>query len=159
MSDNVKLFLEDAFFIIDEKIKNGGEIVFSPKGVSMLPFIRPGVDSVVLKKPDGPLKKGDVAFYRRDNGKFVLHRVVRVKNGIYHMCGDNQGFIEKKVEDRHIIAVVRDVIRNGNSVDMNNFKYKFYLKTLIFRRFKINLLSLRYTKAVIRRISKFLKRK
>ena len=134
-------------------------MVYSPKGISMLPFINPGTDSVVLKKPEGPLKKGDVAFYRRDNGKFVLHRVVKVKNGTYRMCGDNLGFIEKNIEDRHIIAVVCRVVRNGESVDLGGFKYKLYIKTLVFKRFKINFLNLRYPKAVLRRIIRIFKRK
>lgn len=152
MSDKVKLFLEDAFFIIDEKIKNGGEITFSPKGVSMLPLIRPGLDSVVLKKADGTLKKGDIAFYRRDNGKFVLHRVIKVKTGFYRMCGDNQIYVEKKVEDRHIIAVVKEVLRDGKAVDFGSFKYKLYLKMLVLKRFGKKLFSTVYIKAVLRRI-------
>ncbi len=152
MSDKVKLFLEDAFFIIDEKIKNGGEVTFSPKGVSMLPLIRPELDSVVLKKADGSLKKGDIAFYRRDNGKFVLHRVIGAKNGIYQMCGDNQGFVEKEVEDRLIIAVVKEVIRNGRTVDFKSPLYKFYLNTLIFKRLWKRIFSTLYIKAVFKKI-------
>ncbi len=154
MSDKVKLSLEDAFFIIDEKIKNGGEITFSPKGVSMLPLIRPDFDSVVLKKAEGPLKKGDIAFYRRDNGKFVLHRVVGVEDGSYRMCGDNQGFVEKKVEDRLIIAVVKDVLRDGKAVDFNCFGYRLYLKTLVFKRFRKRFFSTVYIRAALRRIKK-----
>lgn len=156
MSEKVKLFLEDAFFIIDEKIKNGGEVTFSPKGVSMLPLIRPNFDSVVLKKAEGTLKKGDIAFYRRDDGKFVLHRVVGVQDGTYRMCGDNQGFVEKKVEDKHIIAVVKDVLRDGKAVDFNGFKYKFYLKTLVIKRLVKRFFSTVYIKAVLRRLKKLL---
>lgn len=156
MSDKVKLLLEDAFFIIDEKLKNGGEVTFSPKGVSMLPLIRPGLDSVVLKKAEGPLKKGDIVFYRRDNGKFVLHRVVGEVDGGYRMCGDNQGFVEKKVEDRNVIAIVKAVLRDGRAVDFDSLLYKFYLKTLVFKRFRKRAFSTVYIKAVIRRVKKIL---
>ncbi len=158
MSDKVKLSLEDAFFIIDEKIKNGGEVIFSPKGVSMMPLIRPGFDSVVLKEVDGPLKKGDIAFYRRDNGKFVLHRVVGVEDGFYRMCGDNQGFVEKKVEDRHIIAIVKTVLRDGRAVNFENFWYKIYLKTLMFKRLEKRFFSTVYIKAALRRIKKIFRK-
>lgn len=154
MSDKVKLFLEDAFFIIDEKLKNGGEVTFSPKGVSMLPLIRPGFDSVVLKKAEGALKKGDIAFYRRDDGKFVLHRVVGVEDGTYRMCGDNQGFEEKNVEDRLIIAIVKDVLRDGKAVDFESLLYRLYLKTLIFKRLGKRIFSTVYIKAVLRQVKK-----
>ena len=73
--NNGEFFLADAIEVIEEILNAGGEFRMYPKGTSMLPLIVQGRDSVVLKKriesPQSPLKKNDIAFYRRSNGQFV----------------------------------------------------------------------------------------
>lgn len=94
----------------DETIRmvldSGGEFCMYPRGYSMLPLLRQGWDCVYLAKPKGHLKKNDIAFYLRDDGHYVLHRVIKYKDGKYTMCGDNQTTLEEGIEDRHIIAYV-----------------------------------------------------
>jgi len=154
----VGVSLEDVLFLIEEKIESGGEVTFSPKGISMMPLIKPGRDIVTLVKNDKELKKGDILFYRRDNGKFILHRLIRFKNDKLVMCGDNQGFLEFGIERRNIIAVVKKVTRKGKDVNFDSFLYKLYVKMLVLKRFKINMFSLRYPKAVLRRIRRLIKK-
>lgn len=118
-----------------EVIESGGEFTFYPHGTSMMPLVREGVDRVVLIKAD-TVKKGDVVFYQRDNGQFVLHRVVKVKNGEYVMCGDNQVALEQGITDKHVLAKMKAVLRDGNVIDESNKKYVKYIKSLSRRRFK-----------------------
>ena len=75
--------------LICEKLEEGREVTFSPHGSSMLPLLKEGRDTVTLAKPAGKLKKYDIPLYRRENGQFVLHRVVRVGD-TYTCIGDNQ---------------------------------------------------------------------
>ena len=35
--------------IIEEKLAAGGEVLFSPNGISMIPTLKPGVDTAVLR--------------------------------------------------------------------------------------------------------------
>ena len=86
----IKINLEDMFPVIMEQISSGGDFVFGPKGISMLPLIKQGEDSVVISPVKEPLKKYDVPLYRRANGQFVLHRIVAVRKDGYVLCGDNQ---------------------------------------------------------------------
>lgn len=118
-----------------EVIESGGEFTFGPQGISMLPLIRQGRDQVVLVKADG-VKKGDAVFYQRDDGQFVLHRIVKVKKNGYVMCGDNQFELEYGITDKHILAKMKAVIRDGATIDESNKKYRKYIKRLPFRRFK-----------------------
>ena len=118
-----------------EVIESGGEFTFYPHGTSMMPLVREGVDQVVLIKAD-TVKKGDVVFYQRDNGQFVLHRVVKVKNGKYVMCGDNQWVLEQGITDKHVLAKMKAVLRDGIVIDEANKKYVRYIKSLSRRRFK-----------------------
>lgn len=108
-------------------LESGGEFRLYPRGVSMMPLIAEGRDSVVLVKPHGDLKKNDIAFYLRDNGKYVMHRVIKADNGVYTMCGDNQYTRETGVENRHIIGVVSRIYRNGKVITPKSFLYKVYL--------------------------------
>ncbi len=76
--------------LMEEVIADGGTFRFYPRGISMQPLICQGRDSVELGRADD-IALGDAVFYRRDNGQYVLHRIVDVRNGLYTMCGDHQG--------------------------------------------------------------------
>lgn len=132
---NPNVSLKEFWPVMKEVIESGGEFTFYPHGTSMMPLIREGVDQVVLVKADN-IKKGDAVFYLRDNGQFVLHRVVKIKNGEYVMCGDNQVALEYGITDSHILAKMKAVLRDGTIVDETNKKYKKYVKGLGRRRFK-----------------------
>ena len=113
--------LKELWPVMKEVIDSGGEFTFGPQGVSMLPLIRQGRDQVVLVKADG-VKKGDAVFYQRDDGQFVLHRIVKVRKNSYVMCGDNQFELEYGITDNHILAKMKAVIRDGVVIDESNKK-------------------------------------
>ena len=95
----------------------------------MLPLLVQGRDSVVLKRRDGiPAKKHDIAFYRRKNGQFVLHRVMRIcSDGTYVMCGDNQCVLEKGIEPSQIIAYVSEIYRKEKKLHLEGAGYSLYV--------------------------------
>ena len=39
---------------------------------------------VCFKKKDRKLKKGDMVFFQRSNGQYVMHRICKVKQGKYY---------------------------------------------------------------------------
>ena len=103
----------------------------------MLPFLKGGQDRVTLSPVNSPVGKGDVLFYRRDGGAFVLHRVVRVLDGENFLtCGDNQFVLEKGITDKHILAKMKAVIRDGKTIDESVPEYVKYVKKLPYIRFK-----------------------
>lgn len=87
--NKLSLELSISWELIKEAISSDGEFRLYPRGTSMMPLLREGIDSVLLKKPEG-VSKNDIVLYKRSNGQFVLHRVIKIKNGEYVMCGDNQ---------------------------------------------------------------------
>ncbi|MDE6148562.1 MAG: S24/S26 family peptidase [Ruminococcus sp.] len=131
-------------------LESGGEFRMYPRGTSMLPLLVQERDSVVLKKPDGSLKKNDIAFYLRDNGQYVLHRVISCTDGKYVMCGDNQLHLETSIEDRHVIGVVCSFSRNGKETSIDSASYKLYV--LLWQSFFIRrvFFKLRRLKNVIK---------
>ena len=125
---NKKQFeLSETIEVIEEVLSSGGEFKMYPRGTSMLPLIVQDEDSVILKQKVGTLKKNDVAFYRRKNGQFVLHRVAKVENdGSYVMCGDNQIYLERGIEDSQIIGVMAALYKKEKLFDQNTLSHKLY---------------------------------
>ncbi|MBQ5994945.1 MAG: S24/S26 family peptidase [Clostridia bacterium] len=123
-----KISLSQLAPLIVEELEADGSFEISIKGTSMLPLLVQGRDTVVLKKADGPLKKYDLPLYRRDDGTYVLHRVVAVKDGKYNMCGDNQWVIEKGIEPSQVIGKVCTVNRKGKEIRTDSFGYRLYCR-------------------------------
>ena len=119
--------LSDFEDTIREVLESGGEFRMYPRGVSMLPLLVQDRDSVVLVKPKGDLKVNDIAFFVRDDGSYVLHRVLKAENGNYTLCGDHQIWLETGVENRHIIGVVSKIYRKDKLITPDQKLYKLYL--------------------------------
>ena len=127
--------------IIREKISMDAEVTIWPKGTSMLPMIRQGIDQVVLKKPEGRLKKYDVIFYKRDNGQFVLHRIVKVRKNDYVLCGDNQIDYEYGITDDMVIAVMSAFIHDSEIIKPDNEQYLEYSRNHVRKQFRMRVKS------------------
>ena len=110
----------------EEQINIHGRLVYSNVGDSMMPFIRQGRDLVIIsQKPEGRLKKYDVPLYKRDTGQYVLHRILKVRQDDYVICGDNRYSREYGIGDRNIIGVLTAIDHNGTVVPVTDRKYMF----------------------------------
>ncbi len=126
-SNKKKISLEEIYPTIKASIDNGGSVELPITGTSMLPLLVWGRDTVTIKKCENA-NRGDIIFYRRDDGHFVLHRVVDKNDNGYVICGDNQVVKEYGICDNHIIAVVTDITRKGKTFSVNKLSYKIYSK-------------------------------
>lgn len=135
---NKKVSLSDLAPVIEETLSSGGSIRLEITGQSMLPLLREGRDSVELIKACGRLKKYDIPLYRREDGTFVLHRVIGVRRRGYVMCGDHQCIKEYPVTDGQIIGVVSSFRRDGKDIDTKDASYMKYarrrVRSRVFRR-------------------------
>ncbi len=120
--------------IIRKKISDGGTVVIEPKGTSMLPLIRQGIDKVELSPFTKRLKKYDIIFYKRKDGKFVLHRIINVRKNDYILRGDNQTINEPGVTDDMIIAVVTAIIKDGKVIKTDDKEYMRYSKNQVRKK-------------------------
>lgn len=112
----------------EEIIEKSGELVYKNKGDSMMPLIRENRDLIVIsRKPKCRLKKYDVPLYKRDSGQYVLHRILKVREKDYVICGDNRWKKEYGITDRHIIGALSAVVRNGRTVNVNSCRYRIYV--------------------------------
>ena len=81
-------------------------------GHSMSPFLRHGRDTVYLRSPAvHPPKAGDVLFFRRADGRWILHRFCRLdESGGLVMNGDAQTWFET-IAPEQVFGVVEQVGR------------------------------------------------
>ena len=113
--------------LIRERLASGESVRFSPHGTSMLPMLKDGRDQVILSPLPDKLKKFDLPLYQRENGQYVLHRIVKVTDG-YTCMGDNQFVQEKGLRHDQMIAVVTRYIHNGKEYSTESFQYKVYCR-------------------------------
>ena len=114
-----------------ELTEAGQEVSIVIAGNSMSPFMVHERDKICFKKPDRPLKKGDMVFYQRDNGQFIMHRILRVRDGCYDIVGDAQIDIEKEIRDDQIFAIVTKVCRKGKWIGPGDLWWNFFEKIWI----------------------------
>ena len=124
--------MEELVPLITEVIGEGGEFRLYPKGTSMRPLIRQGIDAVALVSLERRPKKGDVLLYRRESGQYVLHRLMRVeKDGTLCFCGDNQRLLEHGVSRDSVIAVVRTFFRGEKRLEAKGFAMRLYTQLML----------------------------
>ena len=91
--------------VIQEIVQAGGTAEITVTGNSMYPMLIDHVSQVRLCEPVN-ICVGDIPLYRRDNGMFVLHRIVCCEGDVYTCCGDNQWRIEAGIRRDQVLAVV-----------------------------------------------------
>ena len=111
----------------EEILESEGRLIYSNVGDSMLPVIRQGRDLLVIERTSGRLKQYDVPLYRRDTGQYVLHRVLKVRERDYVLCGDNRWGRETGITDRHVLGVLTAIIREGKTLSVTDRRYRIYV--------------------------------
>ena len=95
-------------------------------GSSMAPFLCHNRDYIYFTKPERELRRGDMVFYQRDSGQYVMHRIYRVKPDGYYMVGDAQTQIEGPLRREQIFAVITQVKRAGKMIRAGDFWWEFF---------------------------------
>ena len=113
--------------LIKEQLAAGHSVRFSPRGVSMLPMLRQGIDSVVFAPVPETLRKYDLPLYQRENGQYILHRIVEVGQ-TYPCVGDNQFALEPGLTHSKMIALVSGFYRGKTYYSVSHWGYKLYCR-------------------------------
>lgn len=126
---------------IEEELARHGRGFFQTVGDSMEPLLHDHYTTVVIEKPAGRLRKNDVAlFYRpggtfsgQPQGRYVLHRVVKVRKGGYLICGDNRTYREP-VPEAWILGVMTGFFNGEVYTPCDSEAYSRYVAGLERRR-------------------------
>ena len=112
--------------VYEEQLLKHGKIIQRNSGISMLPLLRQNRDVMIIERPKGRLKKYDCPLYKRSDGKYVLHRILKVGKTDYVICGDNCTKREYGIIDDDIIGVLTGVIRDGKEISVESRRYRLY---------------------------------
>ena len=114
-------------YTFEELLSDRGYIVYTNKGSSMKPLLRPNRDIIEIRpKGNHRCKKYDVVLYKKGD-KYILHRILRVLPDGYIIAGDNNTFPEYDIKDEQIIGIMVRVIRDGKEIRMTDKKYRLYV--------------------------------
>lgn len=138
----LRIPMEELAGLIQIQLDRGGRAELIVTGASMHPLFHSRRDKVILTPRTA--QKPDIILYRRDNGAYILHRIVRERNGIFIVTGDNQWELEEVRPDQ-IIAAVDGWYHKGKYHTPNELWYKLYVC------FWVGLLPLRRPVLALRR--------
>lgn len=112
--------------MLRELTESGKEVSMLIAGNSMSPFLIHERDSICFKKPDRKLRRGDMVFYQRTSGQYVMHRIYKVSAEGYYIVGDAQQDIEGPVKREQIFALITRVRRKGKWIAPGDFWWEFF---------------------------------
>lgn len=111
----------------EDVLEKYGSLTYYNVGVSMLPLLHQRKDLfTVVRKGEERCKKGDVALYRRRSDKYVLHRIIEVREKDYVILGDNCFEKEYGITDGEILGVMTAYVRKGRSHSTGDLSYRLY---------------------------------
>ena len=134
------IFVNDSYNI-EQLLNSGKSIRIKPKGYSMYPLFRQGLDEAVIEKADfSTLHRGDVVLYRRDpspgapslQGILVLHRVYKKTADTFYMVGDNQTEIEGPLRPDQVRGKLVLLIRKGRTISVRHPLYRMLTTLWLF---------------------------
>lgn len=114
--------------VLKELVENGNQVSLLISGSSMSPFLIHHRDIIYFQKPDRKLNAGDMVFYRRGSGQYVMHRIVKIRPEGYYMVGDAQTEIEGPLDRAQIFGLVTAVKRNGRMLRPGDFWWEFFAR-------------------------------
>ena len=121
---NNHLFMQEIKRAFDQQGKKS--VTFIVRGFSMRPFIEDGRDKVVLVPPREP-KIGDIVLAEVREQTYALHRVIKIKDGVYTMRGDGNPLrMTEEFTYDGIIGIAEAFIRKGKRVSVDSLKWRSY---------------------------------
>ncbi len=110
----------------EELLERDGHFIYKTRGRSMEPMLRQDRDLVVISSPSSRLKRFDVALYRHGEA-YVLHRVIKAKDGCYIIRGDNT-YTDETVPESAVIGVLSSFQRKGRQISTESRCYRLYVR-------------------------------
>ncbi|MBP3918266.1 MAG: S24/S26 family peptidase [Clostridia bacterium] len=145
--------MKDETAVIAAQLRAGKTVVTSTRGVSMEPLLHEDKTLVTLQPVQRTLCVGELPIFLRNDGKYVIHRIIEVHDAYYRTRGDNC-LSSETVPHTSVLGVVTEIYRNGSYLKVTDKKYLLYvwiwrittpLRLMIFR-------GITWLKRIIRRI-------
>lgn len=135
----------ELFDQVSQLLEQGYEADITVTGNSMWPLLAHGRDRVVLRKQ--PPKNGDIVLFCPVEGKYLLHRINRLKNGRFRTAGDGNCFHDGSFPVSCIVGTAVAIVRKGKRKEANSLGLRLW-SSLWRRLFPARKLLLRLLRAL-----------
>ena len=115
------------FTTIEEELAKRGVCYLPTVGISMAPLFYTHKKVVILERPAARAKKFDVILFHRNDGRYILHRVVKVLPNGYFTRGDNFMKNDAFVPEEQYVAVMTGYFKDKTTVTIRDFWYRMYV--------------------------------
>lgn len=109
---------------LEQTLAGCGEYVTQGHGVSMYPMLRECREPILIHPLTGELKRYDVAVYGKSD-RYVVHRVLEVRDDHYVIRGDNC-VAKEYVPKKDVVGVVVGFWRFNRYIPVTNRLYLLY---------------------------------
>lgn len=111
-----------------QRLDTAGVVIHTNKGTSMMPLLRENRDLMVIRKRGaGRFHKYDAVLFRRENGEYVLHRILRVNPDSYWIVGDNCASGEI-VGEEQVLGILTEIVRDGKTIPVASSGYRAFVR-------------------------------
>ena len=100
---------------LETLLMEGRKVEMTPKGSSMLPFIKGDRDSVVLTKPAKPFEVGDIVL-AKVGGRYIMHRIFSVEGNDLTLMGDGNIRGTESCASSDVIGLVTEIHKENGKV-------------------------------------------
>ena len=122
-----KVDTQEYMSVLRSLTEQGHSVSVLVAGGSMSPFLAGGRDTVFFSKPGSPLRRGDIVFYMRPSGQYVMHRIRKVhRDGRLDIIGDAQTETETGVSPEQVFARADAVCRKGRQLSPGDFLWELF---------------------------------
>jgi len=117
---------EERMSPLEREIASEKPTVAFTVGDSMEPLLYNRSTRVVIVKADRELKRNELPMYKRPNGQFVMHRIIKADADYYYTRGDNRTGLER-VPKHWVQGVVTEIYRKKNHFTVDDKGYRGYV--------------------------------
>lgn len=130
----------------EEVLEKDGELFFTNVGYSMYPLIKQREDVLHIVKTND-YKRGDIVLYKSNDERYVLHRILKIKNNNIICAGDYNYFKDKPITNNQVLGKLISIKKkDGKEIDLaKNKKARKFFYTNFF-----------HTKAFFQKVGKVL---
>lgn len=98
---------------------------YTIRNCSMCPCLREGMEIKLRVQSIRLVRIGEiVAYYDRQSGKLILHRVISKKGGFLYTKGDNNWFMDEQAINTRNVLIVYRIINNKRTIDAGDIRFE-----------------------------------
>ena len=140
MLEPVKHRVDNLYPVIKGLLDDGTSVQVTVTGNSMFPLLRHERDTVLIQPVSfDEMQVGDIVLVKRDNGKFVLHRVYSRTADSFITAGDGQSWIDEGLLSKeHLLARVSRIFRGQRKLTRDSLIWRmavlFYARRTVLHK-------------------------